>query len=64
MFSDFQNIKVGDITVLANGNLRLFQRIGEHFRWVRVLSFVKQAFWGFYCKKLDGQICLEAWFWK
>ena len=40
MFSDFQNIKVGDVTVLANGDLRLFQKIGKHFRWVRVLSFM------------------------
>ena len=31
-FNDFQNIKVGDIIVLANGDLRLFQRIGKTFQ--------------------------------
>ena len=50
-FSDFQNIKVGDVTVLANGDLILFQKVGKtisvgpgHF-----YSCVEQAFWGFYC---------------
>ena len=65
-FSDFQNIKVGDVTVLANGDLRLFQKIGKTFQMGQGYfhSCVKQAFWGFYCEKLDGQICLEAWSWK
>ena len=31
-FSDFQNIKVGDITVLANGDLRIFQKVGKTFQ--------------------------------
>ena len=30
-FNDFQNIKVGDIRVLANGDLRLFQKISKMF---------------------------------
>ena len=31
-FNDFQNIKVGDIRVLANGDLRLFKKIGKTFQ--------------------------------
>ena len=65
-FSDFQNIKVGDVTVLANGDLRLFQKIGKTFQMGQgtFIHVLNKPFWGFYCKKLDGQICLEAWSWK
>ena len=31
-FKDFQNVRVGDIRVLANGDLRLFQKIGKTFQ--------------------------------
>ena len=53
-FSDFQNIKVGDITVLANGDLRIFQKVGKTFQlgqgnYIHVLN---KPFGGFTVKNL------------
>ena len=30
-FKDFQNIRVGDVSVLSNGDLRFFKKIGKIF---------------------------------
>ena len=65
-FSDFQNIRVGDVTVLANGDLRLFQKIGKTFQMGQgtFIHVLNKPFGGFTVKKLYGQICLGAWSWK
>ena len=60
-FNDFQNIKVGDIRVLANGDLRLFQKIGKTFQlgqgsFIHVLN---RPFGGFTVKNLMDQYVLK-----
>ena len=60
-FSDFQNIKVGDITVLANGDLRLFQKVGKTFQlgqgsFIHVLN---KPFGGFTVKNLIEKYVLR-----
>ena len=60
-FHDFQNIKVGDIRVLANWDLRLFQKIGKTFQlgqgsFIHVLN---RPFGGFTVKNLMDQYVLK-----
>ena len=53
-FSDFQNIKVGDITVLANGDLRIFQKVGKTFQSGQgnFIHILNKPFGGFTVKSI------------
>ena len=56
-FNDFQNIKVGDIRVLANGDLRLFQKIGKTFQMGQgtFIHVMNKPFGGFTVENLMDQ---------
>ena len=60
-FSDFQNIKVGDVTVLANGDLRLFQKIGKTFQLGQgsFMHVLNKPFGGFTVKNLMDKYVLR-----
>ena len=60
-FNDFQNIKVGDVSVLSNGDLRFFQRVGKTFQmgqgaYVHVMN---KHFGGFTVKSLLDRYVLK-----
>ena len=60
-FNNFQNIRVGDVRVLANGDLRLFQKVGKTFQmgqgnYVHVMN---RPFGGFTVKSLLDQYVLK-----
>ena len=60
-FNDFQNIKVGDIRVLANGDLRIFQRVGKTFQMGQgaFTHVLNRPFGGFAVKSLMDQYILK-----
>ena len=60
-FNDFQNIKVGDIRVLANGDLRIFQRVGKTFQMGQgaFIHILNSPFGGFTIKSLMDQYVLK-----
>ena len=60
-FNDFQNIRVGDVSVLANGDVRFFQRVGKTFQngqgaYVHVMN---KQFGGFTVKSLLDRYVLK-----
>ena len=60
-FNDFQNIKVGDIRVLANGDLRIFQKVGKTFQMGQgtFIHILNRPFGGFTVKSLMDQYILK-----
>ena len=53
-FNDLQNIMVGDVTVLRNGDLQIFQRVGKTFQLGQGNFFyiLNKPFGGFSVKSL------------
>ena len=60
-FNNFQNIKVGDIRVLVNGDLRLFQIIGKMFQMGQgtFIHVLNRPFGGLAVKSLMDQYVLK-----
>ena len=60
-FNDYQNIRLGDVSVLANGDVRFFQRVGKTFQngqgaYVHVMN---KQFGGFTVKYLLDRYVLK-----
>ena len=60
-FSDLQGIKVEDIRVLTNGDLRIFQKVGKTFQMGQgnYLYVLNKPFWGFTIKSLMDKYVLK-----
>ena len=60
-FNNLQNIKVGVIRVLANGDLRIFQKVGKTFQMSQGTYFhvLNRPFGGFTAKSLMDRYVLK-----
>ena len=60
-FNDLQNIKVEDISVLADGDLRIFQKVGNTFQMGQGHYFcvLNKLFGGFTAKSLMDRYVLK-----